>query len=106
MPALRSYLSSGKQMKHLHLSTVRHALRNMSNSKVDENGPGGAVLVYDLGNIISGFYVERDDVSNVINIRNLKSTVMMGDEVKRMLKAADTGVGAYDLKGDFLQFIK
>jgi hypothetical protein len=34
MPLLRSYLSSGKQMKHLHLSVVRHALRNMSNSKV------------------------------------------------------------------------
>jgi hypothetical protein len=33
MPVLRSYLSSGKQMKHLHLSVVRHALRNMSNSK-------------------------------------------------------------------------
>jgi hypothetical protein len=33
MPLLRSYLSSGKQMKNLLLSVVRHALRNMSNSK-------------------------------------------------------------------------
>jgi TANFOR domain-containing protein len=73
---------------------------------VDENGYNGATLIYDLGNITSGFLVGGSDINDVVNIRTTKSIIIMGDQVKRLLKSTDTSVGIYDVGGDAYTFYK
>ncbi len=72
---------------------------------VDE-GFNEALIIYDLGNILSGASVGVGDMKDLVDLRNLKSIVIMGSEVKRMLKSTDTTVGIYDTKGDLYSFIK